>query len=345
MVFIEECLFHIGILVRSALQAGAGGMIAAVDLRVAVLAGPSDDALTGRAPELGRARGLTGVVERARMADRWAVALLTKLGPGTGQQLVVVRAMGVMAVHAVFPHRRVFPEHGAALLGMTGVAHDVHAIRLEQWPGRAAMGVMAIDAGHLAFRQRHVGALPELGALLLVAGLAGFVDGALGQQAAGRNLFHRIVAVGAAQFVGGVHGTGPVQPVAALVAGQALTILSLDGGAPALGEADDQALVLGALGMPGARSVAGFADLLFLLALRIQAEDLGVKRVAEMLALLAMTVDTDFFADVGGVLSGSRLAEQQAQKHCRRHCAGPKEREWIPDLHALVTSTVGFTAA
>src|SRR5262245_57938603 len=52
-----------GIVVSSALEAGAGGMVAPVHLAVAVLAGPPDHARIGRASRLRRAQRLVAAEE------------------------------------------------------------------------------------------------------------------------------------------------------------------------------------------------------------------------------------------------------------------------------------------
>src|SRR5207245_6565809 len=96
-------------------------------------------------------------------------------------------------------HRRVLPDERPALLAVAGVAELVHAIGFEERPGDRAVGIVAIAAGHFPLEQRHVRALAELGALLLVAGKAGLASSRLREQAGGREPGHRIVAVGAAQ--------------------------------------------------------------------------------------------------------------------------------------------------
>src|SRR5690606_512931 len=119
-----------------------------------------------------------------------------------------------------------------------------------------------------------VRALAELGALLLVALVAGFGDLLPDQQAAGREPLHRVVAIGASDPVVGVDRTGPVQAIAAAVAAQALRILDLDRRSPVLRAADDQALVGGLLGVGRAGTMAGFADARLVVVLRVQPEDL-----------------------------------------------------------------------
>ena len=66
------------------------------------------------------------------------------------------------------------------------------------------MWIVTVSARHLAFGHGHVRALREFGALLLVTGVARFVDRRLLQQTRWGNLGHRVVAVAAGELVGGV---------------------------------------------------------------------------------------------------------------------------------------------
>jgi hypothetical protein len=109
--------------------------------------------------------------------------------------------VGFMAVETVLAHRRMFPEERAALFGMTGIAEVIHAVRIEQRADRRAVRVVTVFARHLAFWQRHMRAFAELGALLLVAGIAGLGHACLLQQAGGREPRHGVVAVAACNLV------------------------------------------------------------------------------------------------------------------------------------------------
>ena len=92
------------------------------------------------------------------------------------QQALEIGAVRVVAVEAVFPDRRVLEQERPTLVRMAAIAHVVDAIGLEQRIRRRAVRIVAIDAAHLSFRQRHVRAHMELRARDLVAGEAGFVD-------------------------------------------------------------------------------------------------------------------------------------------------------------------------
>ena len=160
-------------------------MIAAVNLRVAILAGASGQTLTGSAAgQLPCSGGLIGAEEPPGVAYRQVVALLAKVRSRCDQQLVVIGAVHGVAVGAILSHWSVLPKERPALFGVAGVANHVGAFRFQQRPGGAAMRIVAINARHFAFRQRHVGTLVKFGALLLVATRAGVVDVVLGQQTA-----------------------------------------------------------------------------------------------------------------------------------------------------------------
>ena len=107
------------------------------------------------------------------MTYRQVVALLTQVRTRPDEELVVVGPVRLMTVQAALAHRRVFPEERSPLFGVTGVADLVDGIGIQQRPGRRAVRVVAVDAGHFAFGQRHVRAPAELGALLLVALVTG----------------------------------------------------------------------------------------------------------------------------------------------------------------------------
>lgn len=66
------------------------------------------------------------------------------------QQFVVVAAVGRMAGHAVFLHRRMLVHVRAAFFGVAVVAELVDGVGLDHFGSEAAMGIMAIRAGDLA---------------------------------------------------------------------------------------------------------------------------------------------------------------------------------------------------
>lgn len=158
----------------SALEALTSRMIAAMDLRVAVLTGAPDDARTLSSSQQRTGSRLSVSVERAVMAYRQVVALLTQIRTRPDEELVVVGAMRLMTIETAFPDRRVFPKERSPLFGVARVANVVDGVRVQQSAGRRAVRVMAVDARDLSFGQRHVRTPAELGALLLVTLVAGF---------------------------------------------------------------------------------------------------------------------------------------------------------------------------
>src|SRR5690606_27188282 len=112
-----------------------------------------------------------------------------------------------------------------------------------------------------------------------------------------------------------------------LVTGQALAVLHLDRRAPGLREADDEALVVGVLRVRRARAVAGLAHARLAVVLRVRAEDLRVRRVLEVIGLLAVALDADLLADVGGGWGGGRgLAGRPAREQGEQRRRGRDER-------------------
>ena len=76
-----------------------------------------------------------------------------------------------MTIHAVFPYRSMFPGKWTAFFGVAGVAELIQIVGLEHRAGRRPVRIVAILAGHLALRYRHVRTLVEFSALLLVSSL------------------------------------------------------------------------------------------------------------------------------------------------------------------------------
>src|SRR5262245_8084396 len=111
-------------------------MIAAMDLRMAVLAGAPDHAWTLSSPLECTGSRLPIPVERAVMTHRQVVTLLTKVRTRAHEQLVVVGTMRLMTVEAALADRRMFPEKRTPLLGVAGVAHVVDGIGVEESTGR-----------------------------------------------------------------------------------------------------------------------------------------------------------------------------------------------------------------
>ena len=126
-----------------------------------------------------------GMAVLARTADRLhlqrtascpvteGVALSAQPRPRQLQRVFIRRAMGIVAVQTVLAHRRVLEQERSAFLRMALVAIVVDRVLAQQRFGEAAMRVMTVRAGDLAFAQRHVRRTEHLRALVLVTLEAG----------------------------------------------------------------------------------------------------------------------------------------------------------------------------
>jgi len=80
-----------------------------------------------------------------------------------------------VAIRAIVANRRMLKQEGPALFGMARITDLIDAVCFEQRRRRAAVGIVAIGTGHLAFEKRHVGTAAKFGALFGMALKAGFV--------------------------------------------------------------------------------------------------------------------------------------------------------------------------
>jgi len=85
------------------------------------------------------------------------VTLVTEPRHAHLEQVIIDRAVGLVAIGATFSNRRVFKKKRAAPFRMTGVAVLVDTDLLELRRVRRSVGVMAIRTCNLSFPQRHVG--------------------------------------------------------------------------------------------------------------------------------------------------------------------------------------------
>ncbi len=132
--------------------------------------------------------------------------------------------MGVMANAAIFRYRLVVVNERAALLRMALVASLVDAIFLQLLGASGTMRIVAVGAGDLALLDRMARRTVELGALLLVAGEAHFRLGELVAYLIVAGMY--LMARSAGSVAVGMGAAGPVDALAALVAGQAGLILA-----------------------------------------------------------------------------------------------------------------------
>src|SRR5258706_2128464 len=157
-------------------------VIRPVDLRVTVETAAVHQAIVGGAAgrHVLRRQESRGVPE-VRVVDR-RVTLLTQERKRSDEQLLVIRAVRLVAVEAALRHGRVLPDEGPALLGVTAGAQLVHVVGLQQRLRGRAVRVVTVGAADLPLEQRHVRALREVGALLRVTGEAGLVRVLLAQE-------------------------------------------------------------------------------------------------------------------------------------------------------------------
>ena len=147
--------------------------------------------------------------------------------------------MGSVTIRAAVTNWRVFKQKRSALFRVALIAGLIYRVSLQQRVGRAPMGVVAVEAGDLAFRQGHVRTAHELGTLLLVASETDFVDTDLLEQAALRELCHRIVAVAAGQILAVMGRSRPMQAFPATMTGYADVVLLRDRRCTVVGKANN----------------------------------------------------------------------------------------------------------
>jgi len=169
-----------------------------------------------------------------------------------------------------------FEQEWSALFRVAAVTKLVDAVGLEQRVGGRTVRVVAIDATHLAFQQRHVRALVELSALCLVAGKTSLADGFPRRQSVGRKIRHRIVAVAAGQIVILVDRAVPENALAALMTRDALRVLLRNRRLALARKTYDGRQIGWVLDMHRTRTVTGFAPLRLVFIPRIEREHCGV---------------------------------------------------------------------
>jgi hypothetical protein len=123
-------------------------MIRAVDLCVAVDAASHHDALVGE-PAVGQIVPHQQVI-RVAEAARLIVAAVAQERRRGHEQLIVIRAVGVVAIQAALHDGGMLPEERPSLLCVTCRAEKVDTIPSQQWLGGRAMRVVAIAARDLA---------------------------------------------------------------------------------------------------------------------------------------------------------------------------------------------------
>ena len=97
----------------------------------------------------------------AGVAEEWCPRL---------QEIFRCGAMGIVAVGAVLVHWLMAVHERPAFFHVAGVTGIDHGCALHQFRTNGAMRIVAIGTGHLAFDNRMMRRLVDLGALLFVTG-------------------------------------------------------------------------------------------------------------------------------------------------------------------------------
>lgn len=184
-------------------------------------------------------RGETAARQQFIHMPERRVTLLAEHGSGRDQQFFMVGSMGTVTVQAIITHRGMFKKKRPPLLGMALITRLVHRVGLEQGASGAAMGIMTIRTGDLSLQQGHMGSAPELRSLVRMTHKAGLIDFVPCQQPRGGEIRHGIMAIRTADIEPLVNGTRPVDPVAPLMALQALPVLNPDSMARLVGKPED----------------------------------------------------------------------------------------------------------
>jgi len=172
---------------------------------------------------------------RGRGVPSLVVALLAEPGHADFQQLRPGGPVRFMAIHAIFLHRRMFPQERPAPFRMALVAGLVDRALDQQLGIGRSVRIMAIGARDLSFPEGHVRGPLHLRAAHLVALEANLHSRLLDEltiprqrliEPEGRNVrLHDLVACHAGQAAGLVRTALPEQPRASLVALQTRGIL------------------------------------------------------------------------------------------------------------------------
>ena len=113
----------------------------------------------------GKKRRFHFLIDQCRLIETVVprMTLQTEKGLGHLEQRPIGRAMGMMALAAIFGDIGMLVNKRPLLLHVATGAEILDAEPLEIMFACAAMGLVAIDAGHLQFRHRMVGELAEFG--------------------------------------------------------------------------------------------------------------------------------------------------------------------------------------
>jgi len=100
------------------------------------------------------------------------VAALAEQRGLSDKKPIMVTPMDLVAIHAIFAHRRVFPGVGPSFVRVTFEAEFVDRIRLDHLGAETTHGVVALGTTHLSFPNRMMRLSVRLRPDVLVAGEA-----------------------------------------------------------------------------------------------------------------------------------------------------------------------------
>jgi len=216
----------------------------------------------------------------------------------------------LMAIGAVFEHGRMFPQKRPASLGVARVAIFIDARLSELRRVGAAVGIVAVGTGHLAFPERHVRRAQELRFSLQMAlaadfGLRSLVEerrliSDLGELEAIRGFLHHRVAVDASYAAARVRACVPVGLHTAPMAAKTSFVLDFRGLTRVFAERNHVADALAASGsnMVAAGTVATLASPLLRFVARVEEKNFAHLRLGKFFKLDRVAGFADFVADV-----------------------------------------------
>ena len=149
------------------------------------------------------------------------MAFLAKERRARFQQGGDVGAVWGVAISAVFCHRLVLEQEGAAFFSVALVASLGHGVLFQKFGARGTVWVVAICASHFAFFKGVVRYFFAVSTLLFVAGVANLGLGFFAQNLVSWTV--HLVAIVASHTAGLVFATVPIVALGIFVASQALT--------------------------------------------------------------------------------------------------------------------------
>ena len=273
-----------------------------MDLAVTVGAAPVKEKLRSASPR------------RARMA---VVYMTRGAHPGIRhfKEPVVIRAVGIVAVAAIFHDRNMLPHERTSPLCVAGVAVLIQTRLLEHDRVGGAVRIVAVATGDLSLPQRHVRGALERGFSLQVAlaanlGLSALVKKGrlvidLGKLEAVGGLLHDRMTADATDSTSGMRTRLPICLHPALMALEAAFVLDASRLSRTFAEADQSpdALPPSFSHVLAPRPMAGLAGLLLQITAGIGQENLPHHGLGKFFDLSCVAGFADGIARVSGFLS------------------------------------------